>query len=151
MKKVFLGFVITISLLCAGCSSAHRHLSDKAAVLGHPFMSCTSSNGDCEMIRNLEVPGAKPGTTSQLTPPGCALHILATLGHVPWECRNEKSTRGRWLWHKGKDPHVASWTDSDWEIAAKYYGKPYLEAPEGWHWVCRNMPREKCYIDKNTI
>ncbi|MFL6314784.1 MAG: hypothetical protein ACJ71W_21985 [Terriglobales bacterium] len=146
-RFVVLGFFAALMFMC-GCATAHRHLTDSAAVSGRPFVAC-NSNG-CATVQNMEVPGAEPGTTAQLTSVGCAVHTLATVGHVAWECRNVKTTRGRWIWHLGKDPRVNSWTDKDWELSARYYGKPYLEAPHGWHWVCWNMPSERCYVDKDV-
>lgn len=36
------------------------------------------------------------------------------------------------------------------QLEREYYGKPWLDAPKGWHWVCSdfNIPSERCYIDK---
>jgi len=99
--KTILSFLIISALWLSGCSSAHRKITEKTAVLGKPFVSCNINN-ECEIVRNWEVPGRKPGTTSQLTPAGCALHTLVTGGHIAWECRNEKATRGKWLWHRRK-------------------------------------------------
>lgn len=40
-------------------------------------------------------------------------------------------------------------SQADEKLMLDYYGKPYLEAPKGWHWVCWNMPSDRCYIEKN--
>lgn len=147
MKQIII-YLSIISLILGGCATAHRKLNDTAAVYGPPVWNCTINNG-CDLVQNMEVPGAKPGSTTQLTSVGCGIHTIVTFGHIAWECRKETTMRGRWLWHKAKDPHIDSWTNEDWKLSARYYGKPYLKPPTGWHWVCINMPKERCYIDKN--
>ncbi|HEX3156808.1 MAG TPA: hypothetical protein VHV32_19420 [Candidatus Angelobacter sp.] len=43
-------------------------------------------------------------------------------------------------------------TPAEEQLMRDYYGKPYLDAPKGWHWVCSdlNIPSERCYIDKDN-
>jgi hypothetical protein len=39
-------------------------------------------------------------------------------------------------------------THQELTIQRSYYGKPYLDAPRGWHWVCFDH-YDRCWIDKN--
>lgn len=47
--------------------------------------------------------------------------------------------------------HMQRPTVAEEKLMVTYYGKPYLEAPKGWHWVCsfNGVPSERCFIDKN--
>jgi len=96
-------FVLLVS--GAGCATAHRKLTVSTAVLGPSQLVCNgpyNQHVECAWIRLWEVPGRKPGTTAQLTSVGCAVHMLVTGGHVAWECRSVKATRGRWIWRNEK-------------------------------------------------
>lgn len=41
-------------------------------------------------------------------------------------------------------------TAADENLMRDFCGKPYLDPPKGWHWVCSQYDKaERCYIDKN--
>lgn len=50
----------------------------------------------------------------------------------------------------GIEMSTALSANAEMKLQRAYYGKPWLDAPQGWHWVCSdfNIPSERCYIDK---
>jgi hypothetical protein len=44
--------------------------------------------------------------------------------------------------------HRKPLTPAELVTQREYYGKPYLDAPKGWHWICFDKA-DYCWIDKN--